>query len=199
MSVLRREVLIKDFGLVDFYPNFLTSTTEERHFFDALLEQTDWEERTIRIFGKRVLQPRLVAWYGDPAATYTYSGEKFEPLPWFQELTDLKNRVESLTKESFNSALLNLYRDGNDSMGAHRDNEPELGRNPMIASVSLGQTRRIIFRQVANRKHIVQKDLNGGSLLVMRGETQNAWKHEIPKQRSIEAPRINITFRKILP
>lgn len=148
------------------------------------------------MFGRTVPAPRLEAWYGDPGAAYTYSGLAHEPLPWTAELQDLRERVESATATTFNSVLANLYRSGADSNGWHADDEPELGEQPVIASLSLGATRRFLLRHRASGER-VELMLEAGSLLVMRGATQQCWQHCVPKQRTVQAPRINLTFRRV--
>jgi alkylated DNA repair dioxygenase AlkB len=141
--------------------------------------------------------PRLSAWYGDAGAVYTYSGLRLEPLPWTPVLLEIKQATERLSGTRFNSVLLNLYRDGQDSMGWHSDDEPELGPEPVIASVSLGALRRFVF-QHKKRRWRIALDLEPGSVLLMAGATQHHWRHALPKTRRPVAPRINLTFRTIL-
>ncbi len=167
--------------------------------FRELYESLEWRSESITLFGKRMLQPRLLAWYGDPQARYRYSGTVHAPLPWIPLLTELRERIEVLSGASYNSVLANLYRNERDSMGLHADDEPELGKEPVIASLSLGETR--VFRL----KHRSRKDLKplrielpSGSLLVMRGTTQECWKHEVPKSRVPCEARINLTFRTMV-
>ncbi len=162
----------------------------------ALIDTTDWRQEEITVYGKSYLQPRLSAWHGD--LSYSYSGIRLEPLPWTPTLLDLKTRVEALTEHEFNSVLLNYYRDQNDSMGMHSDNERELGPQPAIASLSLGDERTFLL------KHKTRKDLKtvklalpAGSLLLMRGDTQQYWRHGINKEKYPCGPRINLTFRAI--
>ncbi|MBJ6107459.1 alpha-ketoglutarate-dependent dioxygenase AlkB [Hymenobacter sp. BT523] len=167
---------------------------------DALLAQLTaevaWEQRSIRLFGQEFPQPRLTAWYGDPEARYTYSGLAWEPRPWTPVLQALRQRVAAACAAPFNSVLLNLYRDGRDSMGWHADDEPELGPEPVIASLSLGATRRFRLRP---RPGLVlpplSLDLASGSLLLMRGPTQQHWQHALPKTTRPLGPRLNLTFR----
>lgn len=176
----------------------LLGPTQARAWYDQLERGIQWQARKIKIFGREVMQPRLMAWYGADGANYKYSGTLFEPQSWKPEILRLKALVEEATGESYNSALFNLYRDQNDSMGAHRDNEKELGTEPTIASLSLGAQRPFIFRHIINRDKI-RLELLPGSLLVMRGETQSFWKHELPKLNKPIGSRINVTFRKIIP
>lgn len=171
---------------------------EEATLLRRLIDEIDWRQEYITLFGKTHKQPRLVAWYGDPDAHYTYSGKTYQPLPWNSALLDLKKLAEQVSGSSFNSVLLNYYRDGRDSMGLHADDEPELGPEPVIASLSLGATRTLYFRH-RSRKELatVNVPLPSGSLLVMRGETQRNWKHGIRKVARPCGPRVNLTFRHI--
>lgn len=165
-----------------------------------LIDDVHWRQEHITLFGKTHQQPRLVAWYGDQHARYRYSGKTYEPLPWSDTLQQLKGLAERVSASRFNSVLLNYYRDGRDSMGLHADDEPELGPEPVIASLSLGETRTLYFR------HRYRKDLDtvnvalpAGSLLLMRGATQRYWKHGIRKLARTCGPRINLTFRHVYP
>ena len=147
-----------------------------------LIESTPWREQDITLFGKTYRQPRLLAWYGDPGASYAYSGTRYQPLAWTATLQDLRERVEQLTGERFNSVLLNYYRDGRDSMGLHADDEPELGEQPAIASLSLGAPRRFVMKsRRRDGPPGLRLDLLDGSLLLMAGTTQANWKHGINK------------------
>ena len=178
-----------------FDPAFLPAA-EAESLLAQLSAEVAWEQRTIRLFGQEFPQPRLTAWYGDPAARYTYSGLAWEPRPWTPSLLALRQRVEIATASPFNSVLLNLYRDGRDSMGWHADDEPELGPEPAIASLSLGATRRFRLRPRAGLVHPpLSLDLASGSLLLMRGPTQRHWQHALPKTARPLGPRLNLTFR----
>jgi alkylated DNA repair dioxygenase AlkB len=171
---------------------------EAAELFTALRHSLAWRSEEVVIFGERRRVPRLVAWYGEPEAVYTYSGVKHVPQPFTAELTAIRARIEALSGAAFNSALANLYRDGRDGMGWHADNEAELGRDPVIASVSLGATRRFTLRH-RRRKALTQSlDLEGGSLLVMEGPTQHHWLHALPKTTRAVGERINLTYRRIL-
>lgn len=166
--------------------------------FEQLQREVAWREESIRLFGKTYLQPRLLAWYGDSDASYRYSGIRHEPLPWLPLLAQLRERVEALSGARYNSVLANLYRNERDSMGLHADDEPELGAQPTIASLSLGEER--IFRlRHRSRKDLapLRLPLGAGSLLLMKGETQQHWKHEVPKQTRPCGARINLTFRLV--
>lgn len=170
----------------------------QQTLLDRLIAEIHWRRETISMWGKTYLQPRLIAWYGDPGATYTYSGLQLEPLPWTPLLADVKTTVERLTGTAFNSALLNYYRDHRDSMGLHSDDEAELGPLPTIASLSLGAERTLILKHRRDRTHRqVRLPLAGGSLLVMCGDTQRNWKHGINKEGGPCGPRVNLTFRRI--
>ncbi|MBC8085268.1 MAG: alpha-ketoglutarate-dependent dioxygenase AlkB [Hymenobacter sp.] len=169
-------------------------------FLAELTTTIPWQQQPIKLFGKEVMQPRLTAWHGDPAARYAYSGLTLEPQPWTPALRQLRQQVEVATNAHFNSVLLNLYRTGQDSMGWHADNEPELGPEPVIASVSLGAIRRFRLRPRDSRHtphEPVSLDLLPGSLLLMRGLTQRHWVHAVPKTARPAAPRLNLTFRLI--
>ena len=166
--------------------------------FEQLYRQIDWREEPITLYGKTYLQPRLLGWYGDGNVRYRYSGRDYEAHGWTPTLAALRDRVAALTGASFNSVLANLYRDGQDRMGLHADDERELGPEPVIASLSLGEQRR--FR----RKHRHRRDvspvsipLESGSLLVMAGATQANWKHEVPRESVPCGARINLTFRHV--
>jgi alkylated DNA repair dioxygenase AlkB len=162
----------------------------------AIIEDSAWRQEEITVYGKPYLQPRLSAWYGDLA--YSYSGIRLEPLPWTPTLLDIKLRVEALVDHEFNSVLLNYYRDQNDGMGMHSDDERELGPQPAIASLSLGEERCFLLKH-RSRKDLktVKLALPAGSLLLMQGETQQHWRHGINKERKPCGPRINLTFRSI--
>lgn len=161
-----------------------------------LLDETDWERRNIVMFGREVPQPRLNSWYGD--VTYSYSGIKMTPRPWTPLLSDLRSRCEHLSGSRFNSVLINLYRNGSDSMGWHADDERELGSEPAIASVSLGAVRKFRMRHRETRE-IVEIEPASGSLILMSGLSQACWMHEVPKSKKATEARINLTFRWIHP
>ncbi len=186
---------------------------EADYFQKELTENVAWQQGEIRMFGKKVLEPRLTAWYGDEGKVYTYSGKTQIPLPWNSPLLTIKNKIEQVTTPSvflaksrennpiinnFNSVLLNFYRNGTDSMGFHSDDEKELGLNPTIASVNFGESRRFIFRRKDDKNEKFELLLTHGSLLIMSGEMQHYWQHAIPKEPKKTKPRINLTFRWIL-
>lgn len=170
---------------------------EASRLFDELRASTEWRQEEVLIFGRRRLVPRLVAWYGDPGARYTYSGTPHEPLPWTPAIQRVRERVHELAGHTFNGVLLNLYRDGRDGMGWHSDDEPELGRDPVIASVSFGATRRFRLRHRKRRELAAEIPLAHGSLLLMAGSTQHHWLHAVPKTSSAVGPRVNLTFRGV--
>ena len=178
--------------------DFLTQA-EADDLLTRLIAEVAWEQHYVKIFGEDLPAPRLSAWYGDPDATYSYSGYRHAPLPWIAPLQKLKKSIGSVVGTAFNSVLLNQYRSGRDSMGWHSDDEPELGPAPSIASLSLGGERRFVLRH-KKRKDLesVAISLAHGSLLVMRGSTQSSWKHQIPKTKKTIATRLNLTFRRIV-
>lgn len=165
-----------------------------------LMEEVPWAERAIRVFGREVMQPRLVAWIGDADAVYTYSGVRHAPLPWTPTLAALRMELAERASLCFNAVLCNLYRDGHDSMGMHSDAEPELGPEPVVASLSLGAARRFTLRHRRGpARGKLDLALTTGSLLVMRGTTQVHYRHGVPKQPAVHEARINLTFRRIYP
>lgn len=179
-----------------YYPNFLNSTYASE-VFQKLMNETEWQQDDIKIFGKVYQQPRLTALYGDDGKSYSYSNITMYPKPMTPLLKEIKSKIELMTQTVFNTVLLNLYRDGTDSNGWHSDNEKELGKNPVIASVSLGAKRSFKLKQRGDKKLNYKIFLNHGSLLLMQGETQHHWLHELPKSKKITEPRINLTFRVI--
>jgi alkylated DNA repair dioxygenase AlkB len=189
-----RELLPTD-GSAKMY-DWVLGDSDSTLVMQELVTTVPWSSRTITMFGKQHVEPRRTAWFGDDGASYTYSGITMSPLTWTPLLTSLRKICEEHSGASFNSVLLNLYRDGNDKMGWHADDEPELGVEPIIASLSLGVTRRFRFRH-RTTKEIVECELPTGSLVVMSGLTQKCWVHEVPRQKRITTPRINLTFRKI--
>lgn len=179
-----------------FYPFFLHGQECDR-LLTELTQTVDWRHDWITIYGRSMPQPRLTAWYGDPGKSYTYSGITMQPSAWTPTLLDLKAKVDAVSGVVFNSVLLNLYRDGNDSMGWHSDDEAELGQNPVIGSLSLGGTRRFMLRHRFEKGLKHQLELISGSFLLMQGTTQHYWQHHVPKTKRPVPPRINLTFRVI--
>jgi alkylated DNA repair dioxygenase AlkB len=182
-----------------YYLSKLELGRDDDAVFDRLIADVPWRQERILVWGKMHLQPRLVAWYGDRGSDYTYSGITLTPLPWTDLLVEIKTRVETVTAASFNSVLLNYYRDNRDSMGFHSDDEPELGLRPVIASLSLGEERTLILKHKLNKlAKPIRLKLASGSLLLMKGETQKYWTHGIAKESRPCGPRINLTFRQIV-
>lgn len=177
----------------EYHKNFLTEK-ESNELYNYLVNNLDWEEREITIFGKTYLQPRLVKWFGDKDYTYSNSLMKKSPLP--EILEKIKNKIEAKTNSKFNSVLLNYYRNGQDSMGKHSDDEKELGVKPVIASLSLGTQRDFIIRSKFDLK-LYKISLENGSLLIMKSDSQKCYTHELPKRAKIKSGRINLTFRHI--
>ncbi len=180
-------------GLLYWHPQFLNLQRSEQ-YFQQLKSELNWQQEHITLFGKSVLQPRLQTWIGD--AVYTYSGLTMHPQPWTSAILDLKTQCEQQAQTRFNSVLGNLYRDGEDYMGWHQDNERELGHQPVIASLSFGATRQFVFKHKTTKEKIAFQ-LTPGSLLIMAGETQQYWQHALPKTKRVNEPRINLTFRYI--
>jgi alkylated DNA repair dioxygenase AlkB len=167
-----------------------------RHLIDTI----PWRSEKIVVWGKAHMQPRLIAWFGDPGSAYEYSGIQLQPLAWTPLLMNIRREVERIAGVTFNSVLLNYYRDHNDSMGFHSDDEPELGPRPIIASVSFGECRNFVLKhRTAKDVEPVRLPLHSGSLLLMRGDTQRHWKHGIGKETRPCGPRVNLTFRRIVP
>ncbi|MDO8650930.1 MAG: alpha-ketoglutarate-dependent dioxygenase AlkB [Undibacterium sp.] len=167
--------------------------------FATLLAQTHWRQESIQVWGKAHRQPRLTAWHGDDGSAYSYSGIHLQASSWTPTLLRIRRDISAATGHEFNSVLLNLYRDQQDSMGWHSDDEPELGRNPVIASLSLGAMRRFKLKHTTRKEQkTLALDLPGGSLLIMAGDTQHHWQHGIAKQTAPIGPRINLTFRQII-
>jgi len=171
---------------------------DDQQLFQLLEKETPWAEEDVVIFGKAYKQPRLIAWYGEHA--YSYSGSQLQPKPWTETLLMIKKMVEERTGKTFNSVLVNYYRNNRDSMGFHSDDEEELGPQPVIVSLSLGVIRRFVLKH-RFRKDVadVQILLESGRLLLMQGDTQANWKHGVPKETKPSGPRINLTFRNIFP
>lgn len=176
-----------------YIPNWL-SHKHAKHLMDYFIERLQWEQPSISLYGKLHKIPRLQAWYGDPDTQYEYSKFKMEPLSWEPRLLKLKQACEQACNAKFNSVLANYYRNGQDSMGMHADDEKELGEQPIIGSISLGQQRRIVFKHKAtNESHKLL--LEHGSLLIMLGDTQKNYQHGINKSKTQVGPRLNFTFR----
>ncbi|MGR3811082.1 alpha-ketoglutarate-dependent dioxygenase AlkB family protein [Jiulongibacter sp. NS-SX5] len=177
-----------------FYFRRIFDYPRSKQTFETLFNEIDWKNDEAHIFGKKIITKRKVAWYGDDAFAYTYSKNTKTALPWTKALLSIKIETEKLSKETYNSCLLNLYHDGSEGMGWHTDNEPEMKENGAIASWSFGAERKFVFKhKVSGEK--VEILLENGSLLIMKGETQKHWLHRLPPTKKIHTPRINLTFR----
>lgn len=190
------ENLLPQDGEVFIFPGYF-APHQSNDYFATLLKEVPWKQEPIILYGKEIMQPRLTCWFGDPAKSYGYSGIVLKANPWSKTLKDIKQKIEIAAKVNFNSVLLNLYRNEKDSVSWHRDNEPELGRNPVIGSVSFGATRTFQLRHF-HLKHLKKSvELTHGTLLVMKGRTQVCWEHCLPKRSRPLGMRINLTFRMI--
>ena len=202
-----RDISVTD-GTLRLYPALFSAEESER-LFDDLKRQVDWKSERITMFGRSRPLPRLTAWHGDPGTRYTYSGISVEPVGWTPTLLRIKSRIGDVSTSSFNSVMLNYYRDGQDSVDWHSDDEPELGRDPVIGSVSFGTARPFQLRHRANRAAVpgsiheparnrLTLDLPNGSYLEMGAGMQRNWVHRLPKRPRLTEARINLTFRTIL-
>jgi alkylated DNA repair dioxygenase AlkB len=190
---MRQTIGVTDGGVIILDPAFL-SAPEADALFERLQAEVPWRQEKTR-WGHSF--PRLTAWYADPGLTYSYSGVTHGGLAWTEALTEVRRRVEAAARAPFNSLLLNYYRDGQDSVGFHADDERELGDNPIVPSISLGATRTFVLRHTTSGERLTF-DLTHGSLLIMGGTLQHHWKHSLPRARGIVSRRINLTFRQIL-
>ncbi|MEE4637799.1 MAG: alpha-ketoglutarate-dependent dioxygenase AlkB [Wenzhouxiangella sp.] len=180
-----------------YYWRSLTAEPRSRELFNGLRQDLDWRQLPVTMFGRSIPQPRLTDFLGDPGVTYRYAGLTLEARPWTNDLAQLRRLVEDKVGHRFNSVLCNLYRDGRDYMGWHADNEPELGPNPVIASLSFGARRRFTLKPRSGQQERVELALECGSLLLMRGDVQRHWLHQLPRALRVRDPRINLTFRSI--
>ena len=178
------------------YPSLL-SNQEADQLFDTLKTSIIWEKHKIKLYGGLHDVPRLTAWYGDPNKSYEYSGIKLKTRLWNAALLKIREKIETISKTKFNSVLLNLYRSGSDSVLWHSDDEPELGKNPIIGSLSLGEAREFQMKHKYDRDLKQKILLQHGSFLLMKGKTQHNWLHQIPKRKNLKGERINLTFRTI--
>ncbi|MEM0541929.1 alpha-ketoglutarate-dependent dioxygenase AlkB [Flavobacterium sp. j3] len=179
-----------------YYPDFFGKEKADT-LFEKLKSEIPWQQDDITVFGKTYPQPRLTALYGNEGKPYSYSNIVMQPHPWNALLQFIKSEIEEIVEENFTTVLLNYYRDGKDSNGWHADNEKELGRNPVIASVSFGAERSFHLQHNTIKEQKLKINLEHGSLLIMKGTTQHFWKHQIPKTAKPIGPRINLTFRII--
>lgn len=181
---------------VSYVPSFI-GFEEANELFNKLIEDINWQQDDVVVFGKKFQQPRLTALYGNDGKSYSYSSLTMFPNKWNSLLIYIKEKVEEFMNVKFTTVLLNYYRDGNDSNGWHADNEKELGKNPIIASISFGAKRVFQMKHNTNKDQKFKIELEHGSLLIMKGTTQHFWKHQIPKSTKKVGPRINLTFRII--
>ncbi|WP_445454400.1 alpha-ketoglutarate-dependent dioxygenase AlkB family protein [Flavobacterium sp. 25HG05S-40] len=181
---------------IEYYPNFFEVDRSDA-FFEKLQHDIPWQQDDITVFGKTYAQPRLTALFGNEGKPYSYSNIVMQPNAWNPLLMFIKNEIEDIVAQNFTTVLLNFYRDGKDSNGWHADNERELGRNPVIASVSFGAERSFHLQHNIIKEQKLKITLEHGSLLLMKGTTQHFWKHQIPKTAKPVGPRINLTFRII--
>jgi len=188
--------LLPSGGEVFYYPRVFDAGLSDE-YFNLLFSGIRWKQEPVKLFGREIMQPRLTAWYGDEDKPYAYSGLKMQATRWIEPLLDIKAVADKYSGAHSTSALLNLYRDGSDGLGWHRDNEKVLGPEPVIASVSLGAPRLFQLRNYHHKKQVITLDLEPGSLLVMKGASQKEWEHRIPKTKRPVGARINITFRVI--
>ena len=194
-SAMSSQTIINKDGIA-MYTDSLIPEKKSELFLLQLSKNIQWKNDESVIFGKHYITRRKTAWYGDRPFNYTYSKIKRTALPWTNELLEIKHIVENNESTKFNSCLLNFYHDGDDGMGWHSDNEKELKKNSVIASVSLGAERKFSFKHKKNKEKI-DLMLGNGSLLVMKEQIQNHWMHQLPKSRKVREPRINLTFRTI--
>jgi len=187
--------LLPEDGIVEYYGQVFDSSLSE-NYFQALLEEVSWEHDVAIIFGKRIVTKRKVAWYGSQDFSYTYSKNTKKALPWTKTLEELLEIVQIKTGASFNSCLLNLYHNGQEGVSWHSDGEKELEKEGAIASLSFGAQRRFCFKH-KKTKEKMEVSLENGSLLTMRGVTQEFWQHCLPTTKKVHAPRISLTFRTI--
>ncbi len=180
-----------------YIPNFFDNTKADA-YFSILKSEINWQQDNITVFGKTYKQPRLTALYANNDKPYSYSNITMHPKPFTEPLLDIKQAVQHKCNHEFSTVLLNFYRDGNDSNGWHADNEKELGKNPVIASVSFGEARPFHFKHRTLKNERYKIKLGHGSLLVMKGEMQHYWLHQIAKTKQQIGERINLTFRKII-
>jgi alkylated DNA repair dioxygenase AlkB len=178
------------------YHEKVISDEQIKPLYDELLNEINWENERVVMFGKEIITKRKVAFYSDESIVYTYAGKTKIGLPWKDPLIILKNIVESLTKQTYNACLLNLYHNGDEAMGWHSDNEKEIIANSTIASLSIGASRKFSFKHKVT-KETISIQLENGSLLEMKGTIQSHWLHALPKSKKITEPRINLTFRQM--
>ena len=195
-----QELCLLPAARIRFWPQWLAEAEAEA-LFQSTLNELNWRQRPVRMFGRWVSQPRLVDFHADPGVSYTYAGLRLDGQGWPEQLDELRAAVAEIAGVAFNSVLCNLYRDGRDYMGWHADDEAELGPNPCIASISLGASRRFVLRPKGKPGGSTLRHeylLSSGSLMLMAGDLQHHWQHQLPKALRVTRPRINLTFRRIL-
>lgn len=199
LDLFPNEKIILDLpdAVFEYYPNFF-SIEKANLLFEKLQKETPWQHDTITVFGKSHPQPRLTALYGNEGKPYKYSNITMHPHAWNTTLIHIKELIEEKANQSFTTVLLNLYRNEKDSNGWHSDNEKELGRDPIIASLSLGEDRTFQLKHIDKKEAKLNLTLKNGSLLLMKNGSQIHYKHQLPKSTSSKKPRINLTFRTIL-
>jgi alkylated DNA repair dioxygenase AlkB len=180
--------------LVDYRP-WVFSAKESKFLMDKFITTVPWQQKSQLLYGKEVITPRLTAWYGDSGVDYSLTGKSLQPMPWTPELLMIKNRIEPYSGAKFDSVLLNYYRDGNDSVSWHTDNDGVPGKNWIVASVSFGQERTFDFRLTQDHSVKYSVELENCSYLLMKAGFQENWQHRVPKSKQIMRPRINLTFR----
>ena len=190
----RPNILPQD-GIALYYEK-IVNDDEVKQLYESLLNDIHWENERVIMFGKEIITKRKVAFFSDHSISYRYASKTKIGLPWTSTLITIKNRIESITKESYNACLLNLYHNGEESMGWHSDNEKEIITNSSIASLSLGANRKFSFKHKVS-KETVSIELEDGSLLEMKGSVQTHWWHALLKSKKVTATRINLTFRQM--
>lgn len=178
-----------------YIPDFYDRTMAN-YYLQQLTNTIEWKQESMNMYGKTIPFPRLTSWYGDTDKPYSFSGITLQPHPWTKELIEIKDKIDHKAQVNFNSVLLNRYRDGNDSISWHTDAEKELGENPVIASVNFGAERKFQLKHI-NTNEKIELILKHGSVLIMKGELQHYWKHQVPKTKMKIDERINLTFRVI--
>lgn len=193
-NLLPYDGVVNDYGVI-------FGQADADAYFDALYAGINWQHDVVKLYGKTITTARQVAWYGDDGVQYRYSGSTRTALPWCEPILDIKAAIEAklsaIQPVTFNACLLNLYHDGSQGMGWHSDDEPELGKAPIIASLSLGASRKFVLRHKISKQKL-ELNLAHGQLIVMHGSTQRHWQHALMKTTKVHQPRINLTFRQIL-
>lgn len=195
-ETLNSQVIKLDGAELLYIPQFYDKLKSDM-YFQQIISNVEWKQDFINMYGRDLPLPRLSAWYGDSNKPYTYSGITLKPKTWTPELIEIKTEIEKQAGVSFTSVLINRYRDGQDYVGWHTDAEKELGENPTIGSINFGATRKFQLRRIDNHKEKIELELKHGTLLIMRGETQHYWQHQVPKTNRPIGERLNLTFRVI--